>query len=173
MQPDPIGYYDSTNLYIYCLNNPVNWLDSWGLSAGKTAPPVLGRSDREVLIRIEMEDMIRKAREWNKKSPGYFWYFNDCGKQADGLQNCINPRTYWTAIVWGRSKYKRGFGPFRGNHTIVKIEPGTYAEQCGFEEFTLDPYTRWPWPFKYWFGHRVRKGTPDEFLEEFPYPQKD
>jgi RHS repeat-associated protein len=31
LNPDPIGYADSMNLYQYCLNNPVNWTDPWGL----------------------------------------------------------------------------------------------------------------------------------------------
>ena len=29
IQSAPISYYDSMNLYEYCWNNPVNWIDLW------------------------------------------------------------------------------------------------------------------------------------------------
>lgn len=29
--PDPLGMVDGLNRYLYCANNPVNWVDPWGL----------------------------------------------------------------------------------------------------------------------------------------------
>ena len=38
LQRDPVGYSDSTNLYQYCNNNPVNWIDPFGLEKQKNKP---------------------------------------------------------------------------------------------------------------------------------------
>ena len=38
LTPDPLGMPDGPNTYIYCNNNPVGWLDPWGLCGEKKYP---------------------------------------------------------------------------------------------------------------------------------------
>ncbi len=42
-QRDPIGFYDSMNLFEYAFNSPVNWIDPWGeqFFASNPPPPML------------------------------------------------------------------------------------------------------------------------------------
>ena len=55
LQPDPIGYYDSMDFYAYVNNNPLNWIDPWGLC--KSGP--LGTWENP--IKIHTKDFMRNS----------------------------------------------------------------------------------------------------------------
>ena len=40
-QPDPLHYIDGMNLYAYCNNNPLKWLDPWGLDKQDGTDPFI------------------------------------------------------------------------------------------------------------------------------------
>ena len=57
LQTDPIGYGSGLNLYTYVGNNPLNWLDPWGLRA---------KDNIKTYDEEETKEIIRKIRRnWN------------------------------------------------------------------------------------------------------------
>ena len=44
LQPDPIGYADGMNIYAYVHNNPLNFIDPWGLDSYLASRPLGGDS---------------------------------------------------------------------------------------------------------------------------------
>ncbi|MBN1186228.1 MAG: RHS repeat-associated core domain-containing protein [Bacteroidales bacterium] len=72
LQPDPIGYADGMNLYAYCGNNPLNFIDPLGLCKGK--PKEL----TDELLRKKMAPTVKELRKlgaYRPRGPIWGWHF--------------------------------------------------------------------------------------------------
>jgi RHS repeat-associated protein len=187
LQTDPIGYVGGLNLYQYCFNNPVNWVDPLGLynpgavtaAMALSLPwgcPCCGPSEKtctptEEEAEEERERLQQKAKDWYKnKHPGYRPFFRECDYQAAKLMEHLmnNPRPgFWGFdLMAGSSRRRRRLlGPWQGNHTVLRAYP--YTNNSSGKPFTMDPYRRW-------FRRNppdLPIGRPEDFRRDYPYPQ--
>jgi len=159
LQTDPIHYAGGLNLYTYCGNNPLNWIDPWGLDKE-------WEEEEEQDEQDEIDDIIEKSQEWNNKYNEGWSPDNQCMDQAGELKNYLGPYNHLTTEIEGRAKrrlFLSGFG-FPGNHTVLKITPEKYHPP-----FVIDPY-RDRWDTRLGLNE-VRMGTYYDFTEEYPYKQ--
>lgn len=103
LSPDPIGYYDSMNLYQYVTNNPLNWIDPWGLKGDPM------NANSALAEGFPLPEAWSPNWDWvptpNNKRPGYF-------KDPGGNTWSPHPEDkrhnpHWDKILPGRKGQKK------------------------------------------------------------------
>ncbi|OGT94342.1 MAG: hypothetical protein A2298_00275 [Gammaproteobacteria bacterium RIFOXYB2_FULL_38_6] len=98
MQPDPIGFDGGINLYAYCLNNPVNFVDPDGeylLSGAIVATAVIIHYSRNIFNdKVSYAD----ARKTWEKLPADKAVYHRMGKGGENNEKYISPSGHSEAI---------------------------------------------------------------------------
>jgi RHS repeat-associated protein len=179
LQPDPIGYIDGMNLYAYCGNNPLNFIDPLGLCGKRD-----GMTPEE-----EKQEIINTAQQNNSNprnvtpiihypgAPWWYWIPNDCYTQSSLREKKLGEWKHWGTKIDPRQKWDHW--PYY-SHTVIVVWPKGNNKM---EPFVLDVWiSKWDaylnlrqilLGFNYSLvDYRVEVYSYEEFLRRFPVEQK-
>ena len=124
IQPDPIGYGDGFNMYAYCKNNPINWIDPWGLDALDFGDGQLTHyGDDGSVTRYPAtsgQPFRGPSEDGGPIPPGYYTLYPDEISNRGWLRRA---RDRWYREDWGRRR--------------VPLHPSAGNEMFGRDEFFL------------------------------------
>jgi RHS repeat-associated protein len=100
LSPDPKGYVDGTNLYIYSRNNPVSFVDTSGTESGFWDS--IGSFFRNVWSGIK--SAASKVWEWTKYAAGKTWEWTKTaiGKAWEWTKSAVIKAWDWTKSAAGK-----------------------------------------------------------------------
>jgi RHS repeat-associated protein len=155
LQPDPIGYAGGINIYAYCLNDPVNYVDPWGLDTYRqnrqlnprgatTRRPVKHGISHTFIYTTHPDGSLNNTYSCGNEpdSTGNMkWYKNRPEDRSAASTAIAQKQAYDAAPWWKKPTLPDNFGPRVGGPTM-----DGRVEQL-FQQKEQDPNdsSRHPW----------------------------